>query len=66
MHKVFISYHHANDQWYKNELVKFNEQHHIFDDQSIDTGDIDDDLDENARTAKTMWSLPPDMLTDRR
>ncbi|EMI7394599.1 TIR domain-containing protein, partial [Klebsiella oxytoca] len=19
-HKVFISYHHANDQWYKNEL----------------------------------------------
>ncbi|HDP1365332.1 TPA: TIR domain-containing protein, partial [Escherichia coli] len=21
-HKVFISYHHANDQWYKNELEK--------------------------------------------
>ena len=21
MHKVFISYHHANDQWYKNALM---------------------------------------------
>ena len=26
MHKVFISYHHSNDQWYKNELVKFGER----------------------------------------
>ena len=24
-HKVFISYHHANDQWYKNELEKMND-----------------------------------------
>ena len=23
MHKVFISHHHDNDQWYKEELVKF-------------------------------------------
>ena len=22
MHKVFISYHHANDQWYKDNLVQ--------------------------------------------
>ena len=24
-HKVFISYHHDNDQWYKNELLRLNE-----------------------------------------
>jgi hypothetical protein len=48
MHKVFISYHHANDQWYKEELAKFAEQHQIFSDQSVDTGDIDDDLDDET------------------
>lgn len=40
MHKVFISYHHDNDQWYKEELVKFGKQHSIFVDRSVDTGDI--------------------------
>lgn len=48
MHKVFVSYHHANDQVYKAALVNFNEQHRIFDDCSVDTGDIDDDLDDEA------------------
>lgn len=48
MHKVFISYHHANDQWYKDELSKFATQHQIFDDQSVDSGDIDDDLDDES------------------
>lgn len=48
MHKVFISYHHANDQAYKDALVKFNEEHQIFDDQSVDTGDINDDLDDET------------------
>lgn len=48
MHKVFISHHHANDQWYKDELAKFAEQHQIFNDQSVDTGDIDDSLDDEA------------------
>ena len=43
-HRVFISYHHANDQYYKNELVKFGEAHDIFKDWSVDTGDISDDL----------------------
>ena len=48
MHKVFISYHHSNDQWYKNELVKFGER--IFVDRSIDTGDIPDEwTDEQIR-----------------
>ena len=44
MHRVFISYHHDDDQWYKNELVKFGEQNSMFIDKSVDTGDIPDDL----------------------
>lgn len=44
MHRVFISYHHANDQYYKEELVRFGEEHKIFSDWSVDTGDIDDYL----------------------
>ena len=44
MHKVFISYHHDNDQRYKEGLVRFGEQNQIFVDQSVDTGDIPDHL----------------------
>ena len=40
MHKVFISYHHANDQWYKNRLIEFGESFSLFIDRSVDTGDI--------------------------
>lgn len=43
-HKVFISYHHANDQWYKEELLRLNIIHDIFIDGSVDTGYIDDNL----------------------
>ena len=46
MHKVFISYHHDNDQSYKDGLVNFAEQNHIFIDCSVDTGDIRDDLND--------------------
>lgn len=50
MHRVFISYHHDNDQWYKNELVRFGKEYGIFEDWSVDTGDISDDLtDEQIR-----------------
>ena len=42
MHKVFISYYHADDQYYKNELVGWAERNNIFKDGSVDTGDIDD------------------------
>lgn len=50
MHKVFISYHHANDQGYKDELVRFGKTHNILIDCSVDTGDIDDGLsDETIR-----------------
>ena len=52
MHKVFISHHHENDQWYKNELVKFGEGNDIFVDRSVDTGDIPDDwTDQQIRRA---------------
>jgi hypothetical protein len=44
MHKVFISYHHDNDQWAKEELLKLNEYYGIFIDSSVDTGDIDENL----------------------
>jgi len=42
MHKIFISYHHSNDQWYKEHLVEFGKRHSIFIDRSVDTGDIPD------------------------
>jgi hypothetical protein len=49
-HKVFISYHHANDQYYKDSLCQLNKQYNIFIDASVDTGDINDYLsDENIR-----------------
>lgn len=49
-HKVFISYHHANDQWFKEELVRVGEYYDIFVDKSVDTGDIPDYLtDEQIR-----------------
>jgi len=49
-HKVFISYHHKNDQYYKDALVKMNERYSIFIDHSIDTGDVSDALpDERIR-----------------
>jgi len=44
MHKVFISYHHENDQAYKDSLVRFGERHSIFLDRSVDTGDISETL----------------------
>ena len=49
-HKVFISYHHANDQEYKASLLHLNERLGVFIDESVDTGDIDPSLpDETIR-----------------
>lgn len=49
-HKVFISYHHANDGEKKDELLELNQEHDIFIDGSVDTDDIDDNLpDETIR-----------------
>lgn len=44
-HKVFISYHHANDQFYKEKLNELNRVHDIFIDLSVNTGDIDESLE---------------------
>ena len=48
MHKVFISYHHQNDQLYKDRLVDLAEQCSIFIDASVDTGDISDHLSDQS------------------
>ena len=45
MHKVFISYHHENDQPYKEYLVGMGEWHNLFIDRSVDTGDIPENWD---------------------
>ena len=56
MHRVFISYHHKNNQYYKNELLSLNNNYKlnygspIFIDMSVDTGDISENLsDETIR-----------------
>lgn len=48
-HKVFISYYHYDDQYYKNKLISFNEinpntwqQQSIFEDYSVHENEIDD------------------------
>lgn len=48
MHKVFISYYHRDDQWYKDKLVKFGTTNSIFIDKSVDTGDIPDHLPDQS------------------
>ena len=49
-HKVFISYHHDNDQWAKEKLLELNSKYDIFIDRSVDTGDISDDLSDLIHT----------------
>lgn len=48
MHNVFISYHHANDQFYKDQLVALGSRFSAFVDRSVDTGDISEDLTDEA------------------
>lgn len=48
MHKVFISYHHENDQPFKDILLSKNYYDKIFIDVSVDTGDIPDHLDDDV------------------
>lgn len=47
-HKVFICYHHASDQGFKKALLELNDTYDIFIDGSVDTGDIDEGLDDQA------------------
>lgn len=46
MHRVFISYYHHDDQVYKDSLVMWAKEYGVFIDGSVDTGDIDNDLDD--------------------
>ena len=41
-HKVFISYYHQDDQMYKDEMIRWNDIWDLFDDWSVNDGDIDD------------------------
>ena len=45
MHKVFVSFHHENDQYYKNYLVEMAAKYDIFIDGSVDMGEIPEDWD---------------------
>ena len=48
MHKVFISYYHDEDQYYKDKLIEFAEENDVFIDASVDTGDISNKLSDKA------------------
>ncbi len=48
MHKVFISYHHRNDQWYKKTLIDYCKSFSLFMDKSVESGDISEYLDDQA------------------
>lgn len=45
IHNVFISFHHDNDQRYKDELVRWGTGNGIFNDGSVELGEIPDDWD---------------------
>ncbi|RWF17888.1 MAG: hypothetical protein EOS64_22300 [Mesorhizobium sp.] len=42
--RVFISHHHANDQWAKNQLQQWADEYDLFIDVSVDTNDVKDTL----------------------
>lgn len=46
MHRVFVSFYHRDDQFYKDHLVKWAKENDVFIDGSVDTGDIPDDWDD--------------------
>lgn len=48
MHRVFISYHHDNDQAYKNGLIEMGRKFGVFIDRSVDDGDISEYLSDEA------------------
>ena len=52
MHNVFVSYHHYNDQAYKNALIEYGESFGVFIDKSVDTGEISEQLSDQAIRTK--------------
>ena len=57
MHKVFISYHHANDQGYKDEPVAMATRHELFIDHSVATGDVPDRIVDNLVAHQALVSV---------
>lgn len=47
-HKVFVSYHHANDQEYRNRFERLGVQHDIMVPWSVQDGDIDPTLPDDT------------------
>lgn len=45
MHHVFVSFHHGNDQGYKDTLVTWAEENDVFIDDSVEMGEIPQDWD---------------------
>lgn len=48
MRRIFISYHHRNEDYLKEKLLRINRQNNIFVDCSVSTGDVDENLDPQA------------------
>ena len=48
MHKVFVSYHHQNDQAYKDALIRSGKDFGVFIDKSVDTGEISESLSDQV------------------
>ncbi|MCY4303441.1 MAG: TIR domain-containing protein [Aestuariivita sp.] len=48
MHKVFISYHHQNDQQYKEALIELGEEFSVFIDRSVNTNDISEEYEDDV------------------
>lgn len=44
-HHVFVSFHHGNDQGYKDTLVAWAEENDVFIDDSVEMGEIPEDWD---------------------
>ncbi|MDE0426115.1 MAG: TIR domain-containing protein [Candidatus Poribacteria bacterium] len=60
-HKVFVSYHHENDQKYKDLFEElFSEVHHIMESRSVQ----DDDIDPNTKTETVRQIIRDDYLQD--
>ncbi|MBF5054629.1 hypothetical protein ISO4_03231 [Alcanivorax venustensis ISO4] len=48
MHRVFVSYHHKNENYLRKALGEINDKSDIFFDCSVSTGDVNEDLEPQA------------------
>ena len=58
-HKVFVSYHHDQDQWYKDHLLQFMKNDVV--DRSVGDGDIDSD---DLKVETTRQYIRDDFIAD--